>query len=246
MPPKNAVTPPDEGRFEDLLERDRAHDRSSRIRKHVHLWGPLLGTIGLGLVLGFFVGWEELRTVVFHAVASALFAGKFIILTGVSNEPGPWALAALVVYLDVIVALFLAFNLDVTYRLPYLGGKLLGLQEYGRYTLRTKPYLRKLSFIGLSIFVLFPVAATGAVGGSILGRLLGMRPYRIVLAIGIGSLVGCSMMAAFAGVLSAALEPIRDEWWFKAIGIAAIGALVLILLRRYQAIEAEILSLIHI
>ena len=240
MPPNDAATPPDEGRFEDLLERDRADGRSARVRKQIHLWGPIVGTAALAVLLGMLIGWDNLRAVVIKAVVSAVFAGKFIILAGVSSDLGPWVLAAVVVYLDVIVALILAYNLDVIYRLPWIGGKLLGLQEYGRYTLRQKPYLRRLSFIGLAVFVLFPIAATGAVGGSILGRLLGMRPYRIVLAIATGSVVGCSAMAAFAEVLASILEPIKDKWWFHAIGVAAVGAFVLVLIRRYRALEATL------
>jgi uncharacterized membrane protein len=226
---------------DDLLVQDRATDRGQRIRKLLHLWVPLLLTLALLLVFGAAHGMPRLLSLVVTAVTAFFAAGKFIILTGVGHpDLGPWELAAMVFYMDVITAFLLAFNLDVIYRIPRVGPALNSLQDYGRYTLRENPRLRKLSFVGLVLFVLFPVAATGAIGGSIFGRLLGMRPYRIVLGIGFGSMVGCGAMALGTEAIREVASDFRDQWWFRVSGFLLVGLLVFVLYRRYRAIEQKI------
>jgi uncharacterized membrane protein len=229
------------GRFEDLLEQDRATDHATLVRKRLHLWLPLLVTAGVLVLVGLIAGLGHLVSLAVTAVVSFFAAGKFIILTGAgAHHLNPWELAAMVFYMDVLVAFLLAYNMDVFYRIPRMGPNLSRLQDYGRYTLEEKPYLRKISFAGLVIFVLFPVAATGAIGGSIFGRLMGMRPYRIVLGIGMGSAIGCGLLAWGTKAIESAAEQIKDDPWFKLGGLVVVALLVLFLWLRYRAVERHI------
>jgi uncharacterized membrane protein len=245
--PHTEATPPPEAEesFEDILAQDHVRDEGDLLRKRLHLWIPALVTVALLLSVGIFKGWSALGTLVITAVTTFFAAGKFIILTGAAQltDFGPWDLAVMVFAMDVITAALLAFNLDVFYRIPQMGPSLRRLQDYGRYTLRKKPWLRRLSFVGIVLFVLFPVAATGAVGGSILGRLLGMRPYRLVLAIAIGSCLGCTTMAVGADAIRDAAEHMRDDPWFRAAGFAVVVLIVALLWVRYRAIQREMAQL---
>jgi uncharacterized membrane protein len=234
-----------EERFEDILVQDHVRDRGSLVRKRLFLWGPAMVAVAILLSVGVFRDWSALGSLVITVVTTFFAAGKFIILTGAADltEFGPWELALMVFAMDVITASLLAFNLDVFYRIPQMGPSLRRLQDYGRYTLRKKPWLRRLSFVGIVFFVLFPVAATGAVGGSILGRLLGMRPYRLVLAIATGSLLGCATMAAGAHTIRDAADSMQHDPWFRAAGFAVIVLLVALLWMRYRSIQREMESL---
>ena len=186
-------------------------------------------------------GWNSLLALLATGVTTFFALGKFIILTGPTHpEFSAWELAVIVIYMDCITAFLLAYNLDVVYRIPRFGPSLNRLENYGRYTLRQKPYLRRLSFVGIVLFVLFPLAATGAVGGSILGRLLGMKPYRLVIAIGIGSTIGCGALAAGIEALADAVRGLRDNVWVQAGSLALIALLIAFLWRRYLEIDRKI------
>jgi uncharacterized membrane protein len=220
-----------------------ADEEATTTRKRLHVWLPFAVTAAVLVLFGLFHGPRMVFSLVLTAVGSFFLYGKFIILAGVGHPHlTPWELAVMVLYMDLLTAFLLSYNLDVVYRIRRVGPRLNRLQDYGRYTLRTKPFLRRLSFLGLVLFVLFPVAATGAIGGSIFGRLLGMRPYRIVLGIGIGSAFGCGAMAWGTQAIRDVAQSIQHEWWFQASGFAVIGLLVLLLAIRYRALERRIMA----
>jgi hypothetical protein len=115
-----------------------------------------------------------------------------------------------------------------------------GLQEYGREILSERPWMRKLTYLGVVLFVMFPLTGTGAVGGSLFGRLLGMRRFRILTAIALGSAVGSFAIAALADGLSRALpEEVRTSVWFEIVGIGLVTAMVAFLWLRSRKIERE-------
>ena len=58
-----------------------------------------------------------------------------------------------------------------------------------------------MRFVGIVLFVMVPFQGSGALVGSIVGRLIGMKPINTFLAITVGALVGCIMIAFFAGVI---------------------------------------------
>ena len=112
-------------------------------------------------------------------LASYFYANKFIILRGAmpSAHFGPWAIAALVVWLDLATVLFMIANLDLLYRMPYVGRKIRETHIAGRRLLHVHRWLGKVAVLGLAIFVGFPVFGTGSVGGTLFARLVGLdRP----------------------------------------------------------------------
>ena len=51
------------------------------------------------------------------------------------------------------------------------------------------------------LFVMVPFQGSGGLVGSIIGRLIGMKPWNIFLAISSGSLFGCMLIAYFADII---------------------------------------------
>lgn len=164
---------------------------------------------------------------------AALPVGKFIILTGAvgDNPLNQWQLAGMVVLMDTWVAYVLAYNLAYVYQIPRVGPWLHGIQNYCRYWLHEAPWIRRWAITGVVLFVTFPLSGTGAPAGAILGRIVGLRPRITLLAVFGGSVVGCGIMAAFAGKLESVFRDVRDEWWFTAIGISILAILLFALWR---------------
>lgn len=177
--------------------------------------------------------WAGRFWTVIKAAASSFFVlGKLIIVGGAA--PGAfgmpaWELAIMVFYMDVTYAYLLAFNLDYVHRLPRAGPWLERLQDYCHYWLAQQPWMRRFAFTGVMLFVMFPLTGTGAPGGSILGRLVGLGPVVTMIAIAVGSALGCGLMAAFAARLEPFFHEIQDEIWFKASGLVILAIVVIVL-----------------
>lgn len=168
------------------------------------------------------------------AVLTSFFTiGKLIILVGAlpDNQFGMTTLelAVTVLCMDTFVAYSFAYNLHHVYRVPKAGPWLQRIQNYCRYWFTKQPWMRRWAFTGVMLFVMFPLTGTGAPGGSILGRLGGLRAPTTLFAIFTGSLLGCTLLAAFATELEPLFERLRHEWWFTALGIAFLVIVILLL-----------------
>jgi uncharacterized membrane protein len=114
----------------------------------------------------------------------------------------PWWLITLVIFLlDVAVSLFVVWNFDLALKIPIIGRLLESGMTIGRNYTESQPWLRRFSTIGLILFVFFPLQGTGAMNGSILGRLLGLSGPRVFGCVCIGSLTSCLVFALGADVL---------------------------------------------
>jgi hypothetical protein len=102
----------------------------------------------------------------------------------------PWYLmAASVVVLDVLTGLFMILNLDIAFRIPYLGPWITRVLGGGKGFLAGKPWLSRWGLPGLAFFVMLPFQGTGGTGAPLVGWMLGLKPGEILLAIAIGSTV---------------------------------------------------------
>ena len=137
----------------------------------------------------------------------------------------PWWLITLVIFLlDVAVSLFVVWNFDLALKIPLVGRLLESGMTIGRNYTETQPWLRRFSTIGLILFVFFPLQGTGAMNGSILGRLLGLEKSRVFACVCTGSLVSCLIIALGADVI---LDVYRQD---PTLGIALLAAVVVAVL----------------
>ncbi|MBI1314787.1 hypothetical protein GC176_26125, partial [bacterium] len=165
------------------------------------LFGPLVLSVLLLGIHWLLAGPEETRRLLIMAAASLWLFGRFVILGGSDPDVGQVTgamtsleLFAMVLYLDVTVALLLAFHIGFLFRLPVIGKRLRAVIIDGQFLLNQHPWVRRATFLGLAVFVAFPLTATGSVGGSVLGRLLGLSRRATFLGIVLGSLIGNGLM----------------------------------------------------
>ncbi len=191
-----------------LAEEDPSPDLPRGARRAMTV-GPFLG-FGL-ILLATFVLWEREAAawLLGAAVGSFIGFGKFVIFGGVFSDllsnllgtvptsapPSPGVLAAVVVYAEVGTALVMMANMTVLYRMPFLGARLAAAHETGWYVLRVHPWMRRMAELGVVAFVFAPFQGTGAVIGTILGRVLGLSRLATLACIAVGSGLGCLALA---------------------------------------------------
>lgn len=212
------------------------------------LIGPLLITIALLVFFGVTIDWSYPQKLIYHTFLTAVILGRFVILVGMEGAAldtyeislKPSELFCLVTYLDFMVALFVAFHMGILFRLPYIGEKIAMLVWDGKMLLNAQPWIKRMAFVGLVLFVIFPTSTTGSVGGSIFGRLLGMSRLLTVSGVLIGSLIGNGLMWAFAKQINHYVDP--QNVWIKIVGIGILVALVVLIEIRYQKTKKKYFS----
>jgi hypothetical protein len=232
-------------RADDLHSTEREFRRLHPVIWATTLFGPFLLTAILFGALWLQTGWEFSTKIAGAAALSILLLGRFSILVlggGDGNFQDTSGLTAehmlmLVSYLDIMTALVLAFHIGFLFRVPFIGPRALALVTDGHFILDSHPWMRKATFIGLIVFVAFPLAATGSIGGSIFGRLLGMGRFSTFIGIAIGAILGNGTMYLFSDWLGEHLD--KDNIYLKIGGFAVILGLIYILERRYRQLKTE-------
>jgi hypothetical protein len=213
--------------------------------KHPVVWWvtlvvPAVMLVGALFVIWWLKGWLVTTKLLAAAGTTFFVFGRFVILLGGRGELNetfsflsPFQLFCMVSYMDAAAALLVAFHVGVLFRLPWFGKRALSLVEDARFVLDRLPWMRKAAFTGLTLFIAFPLAATGAIGGSILGSLLGLSRSRVFLATLVGCLLGNGGLYLIArGIVGAGIDTEHPVYRFG--GIAVILAVILFMEYRYR------------
>lgn len=111
------------------------------------------------------------------------------------QDINPFIIAMSIAFIDIVVGLFFVWNFDIAKKIPILGRFITKLESKGEQILKKKPWVNRLAFTGIILFVMFPLQGSGAVGASIIGRALGMEPHKVWHAVIIGAISGCMVIA---------------------------------------------------
>lgn len=161
----------------------------------------------LGLSIYGFIGviFEENMRLKYWSLISAYFfppLGKeSIIPAGIAFGFNPLTMALTIAFVDIIVALFLLWNYDLAKKIPLVGKFIEKIENIGRNSSNKYTWVKPLRFIGIILFVIIPFQGSGGLVGSIVGRLIGMKPFNTFLAISIGAILGCVLIAYFTELI---------------------------------------------
>ena len=234
---------------EEVLE-DLADQQDSSLVWWAALVGPAIATL---LLLGvvYITGGEKGASLVSAYVSGALAAffvfGRFVILlgSGTADEAGytfvklltPYHLFVMLTWMDMVVAVFVAFHMGVLFRIPWAGDKLKGLVSDGQFVLAKQPWIRRSAFLGLVFFVIFPTSTTGSIGGTIFGRLLGMKRLQVLNAILLGSLLGNGLMWMGASFFNRYFN--SDSIYLKLGGVVLICVALFFFERKIRSLKSQ-------
>ncbi len=108
----------------------------------------------------------------------------------------PWyAVAATAAMMDVVAALFMILNFDILLKIPVLGDWIHAIMDKGSSIFAKYKWLEGLSIFGLMIFIMVPFQGSGGIGGSILGRMMGLPRLHLFLGIAAGAFLGSFLIA---------------------------------------------------
>jgi len=113
----------------------------------------------------------------------------------------PVVMALSIAFVDIIVALFLVWNYDLAKKIPFVGPFMEKVENIGKKSSSKYTWITPLRFIGIVLFVMVPFQGSGGLVGSIIGRFIGMKPINTFLAITVGAVVGCSLIAFFSDII---------------------------------------------
>jgi len=118
-----------------------------------------------------------------------------VIPLAIAQGLNPWLVAFSIAFIDIMVGLFLVWNFHLARKIPLVGTFIRRLEAKGAEILKKRPWIDRLAFTGIVLFVMVPFQGSGAVGGTIVGKMLGMNPYKVWAAVIVGALVGCLVIA---------------------------------------------------
>lgn len=224
-------------------------EEESLRKAHPAIWlltllGPPLSVLLLLGLVGLAAGSKSLHHLLVTMLATFFFFGRFIILAGADPETvqyrqffTPAQLAMLVFFMDSVTAILVAFHMNLLFRLPFLGTRLKLLTREGELLIESQKWMRRMTFLGVLVFVMVPLASTGSIGGALLGRLLGLTRLRAFAAVLVGSAFGCLLMYRGADVMHRCFD--RDNPLVMGIAAGTVTALILLLNWRYRKLRSS-------
>jgi hypothetical protein len=136
-----------------------------------------------------------------------------------------WLMAFTIALLDVLGGIFMALNFDIALKIPGFGRWLQKFITNGEQFFERRPWLRRFSFMGVALFIMFPLQGSGR--ATFVGRMMGLSPVRVLLAITIGAFVGCTIIALSA-------EAIKNLiLMYPLLGISVAVAVIVVLAMLY-------------
>lgn len=211
--------------------------RQNRTLAIATLIGPVLLTATVVGAIALSGGIDVARRLVLTALATFFVLGRFVILSGAENTAGltPGQLGLMVFYMDVMTAIVVSFHAGSLFRIPWLGKRLRVLMHDGRVLLTGNRWMRRTTFLGIIAFVMFPLASSGSVGGSLFGRLLGLSRAATFFGVVIGSFLGCVTMYYGANFINQQLG--QSNPMVRWGGVLLLVALMALLGRRYRSVS---------
>lgn len=126
-------------------------------------------------------------------------AGKESVIPLAISRGVPYYLIALAItFIDSMVSLFLIWNYDYAKKIPFFGHLLIMVEKRGRRVITRSRILSRFAYAALVLFVMVPFQGTGGAGATVIGRMIGMNPYRVFSAVVIGALLGTFLLALFS------------------------------------------------
>jgi uncharacterized membrane protein len=192
--------------------------------------GPLAGFVVLLLATWALSGSDAAGFVASMAAGAFVGGGKLVILAGAVEEApvGTWALAGLILYMDVATALVVMGGMPLLYRLPAAGRRLAAARIAGTRLLERYPWTRHATWLSLAGFVAVPFNGTGALVGAVLGRMLGLTRGSIFTATAFGSATGAVSLALAGDLWAERIDAVAGHPVLAVVAVLTVAALAIL------------------
>lgn len=206
------------------------------LRRVAYLLGPLaLTAVLLGIVF-LAAGEKTMKEMIVTGAASLLGMGTTVVFgkAAIGDELfrvnlETWDLAVIVMFVNAASAFWYTYNIDLFQKLPGIGPYLRQARKNAVVTLRRRPWIRRWAVVGVGLFVVTPLPGSGALGGSLMGRIVGVSKLATWLSVTIAGIIVSSAYAMAADQLQAVgdrLEQFAPPWVRLAVAILAVFVMV--------------------
>lgn len=170
------------------------------------------------------------------AFGLAALPGKYTIFSGLSSAVplGPWALCLLAILVDLVLSSSLALFLGLLARWPFAARRLKDIHGRAEGVLTQYPRLRRMAFFGTVLFVYLPLPASGSIGGTFLGQLVGLTRTATVAAVVLGGALVGATFAWLATTIGAKAEALAQDPWIVGAALAGFAVFAWLAWRRLK------------
>jgi len=211
------------------MSRTAGEPNASETRVLLAVWIASLVLLLGGLAVWIAIGEHEHAGRVWAQVLGlATLPGKYVIFSGLSEESPlrPWPLALLAVGADLAIGATLAVGLGPLGRLPWIGPMLKTMHDRAEQVLVEYPRLRRMAFFGVVLFVYLPLPASGAIGGTFVGQLLGLSRLRGLCAVVLGGGLVSATFAALAIAMGSQAQTMLENPWVTVSAVLVFAVVV--------------------
>ncbi|MGR8933885.1 MAG: small multi-drug export protein [Gammaproteobacteria bacterium] len=195
---------------------------------------PILLTLAVLGLIGMIAGKAKALQLLSLAFATFFALGKLVVFIPLMPMAGsnfkitftPWELATMVMYMDTMVAVMVMYSIRLLEKFYWIGPILKRIREDCFYLLQTDKRIKRISSVFIPLFVAFPIAGTGAVGGGIISGLLGFSRLYSIFLIWVGASLGAYGLAFGAVLLKVRLKEFIEN---PIVSYGGFAALVLIM-----------------
>jgi len=145
----------------------------------------------------------------------------------------PLVMAFAIAFVDIMVALFLLWNYDLAKKIPFVGNFMIKVEGMGKNIEKKYGWIKPLRFIEVMLFVMVPFQGSGGLVGSIVGRLIGMKPLNTFIAISLGAIIGCLLISMFSQVFLI-FARINVAITFTLVGIIIASILAYFIIKKLK------------
>ena len=174
-------------------------------------------------------------------VGLATFPGKYLIFSTLLPETPltPWEFAVLALITDIVVALSLAVWLGWIARFPFVAGSLKRIHDRTQDVLANFPRLKRMAFWGAVLFVFLPLPASGAIGGTFFGQLVGLTRTAGVLAVSLGGALVSALFAVLVTEIGKGAEEIVTNKMVTGVSLVVFALFAWWVWRKMRAALRE-------
>lgn len=202
---------------------------------------PVISTITILALLWLLGGKDKVGGLITYSIVSFFGGGKLIvfvpclpleklpeafkILKDIQGMYNIWELAGMVVYMDSMTAIVVTYNLHILNKIPKIGPMLKNTRKDCYFLLQANPWMHKMAFIAVILFVAFPISGTGAIAGAFLATLLGLSRVTAIITIFIGGFLGSYGMGLAAWKIGADAKMFIENpliAWGSLIGLVVL------------------------
>lgn len=215
---------------------DQVDERVGFLMRTAYLLGPLVITaLVVGLI--YLIAGERNMYEVIGAGGASLFGAGTTVVFGkavignelVQLELTTWHLAFIVMFVNGVSAWWYTYNLPLLQHVPKIGPYMKRARANAVLTLKHRPWIRRWAVVGVGAFVITPLPGSGALGGALMGRIIGISKRATFISVAIAGVVVSAAYAMLARQLEDLLDRLQEYVppWAR-IAIAVLIALFMI------------------